>query len=116
MKLAVWTVAVGASAGWPNVSVQVASEYLAAYLDESADQDARIGPSPWKVAGSTAMAIGVVSTSAWAAPARARQPVRRMAMPVRTDRVDVPCVVNMNRMDSKAQATRNIILILMFLG
>jgi len=51
-----------------------------------------------------------------AAPARARQPVRRMAMPVRTVCVDVPCVVNMNRMDSKAQATRNYMFILVFLA
>ena len=113
----------GAREGWPNTSAQLVSPQLASALASrclawfrvaSPDQTAGIGSAMSWEAGFTAMAIGLLSTSAWAPPARASQPARSTAMPVRTVRVDVACVVAMGRTGSKAQASNKILFILVF--
>src|SRR5689334_24443410 len=106
----------GAREGWPNTSAQLASETRAACRGTSPDHLAGMGSDISWMAGSTAMAIGLLSTSAWAAPARASQPASNTTMPVRTVRVDVACVVAMDGRASKAQASHNILNTLVFYG
>jgi hypothetical protein len=62
------------------------------------------------------MAIGAVSISAWADPARARQPPRSTAIPVRKVGVEITGVVAMGRMASKGHSIGKLLFNIMFSG